>query len=185
MGAVVRWVILLGLLLSLPAITYAQPVEWPVAEGGNGHWYELVLTPTPSWAQAKLAAETFRYSNRMGHLATLNSPEEDAFVKSAFVFPDAVWLGALHDPQEPDPAVGWHWIVNEHWVYTGWCTGEPDNDPEDPLGSEEVFLTLQSGLCWDDIGDWPSGGPGFLVEYDEYGAIPTGSGSWGTLKASY
>lgn len=40
----------------------AQPFEWPLAQGGNGHFYEYVNTPTPSWNAALDAAQlrTFR-----------------------------------------------------------------------------------------------------------------------------
>src|SRR5947209_3928494 len=56
--------------------TWSQLVQWPVAQGGNGHYYEVVSAPAGiAWGNASLAAP-----NRGGYLATITSAEENAFV---------------------------------------------------------------------------------------------------------
>ena len=55
----------------------ADPVEWPIASGGNGHLYEAILTDPVTWDDTQTAAEAAG-----GYLATITSPEENAFVFS-------------------------------------------------------------------------------------------------------
>ena len=31
--------------LTFPASAFAQPIEWPESEGGNGHYYEVIEMP--------------------------------------------------------------------------------------------------------------------------------------------
>ena len=62
-----------GLITNIAA---GDAVEWRVADGGNGHWYEGVAVAADiSWDAAKVACES-----RGGHLATLTSPAEDDFL---------------------------------------------------------------------------------------------------------
>jgi hypothetical protein len=100
-----------------------QPYEWTVANGGNGHFYEFVLSGL-TWSAAKTAAES-----RGGYLATITSAAEQAFVQSKM--PAArFWLGAYHDHDAPDffpPDRGWRWVTGEPWDYTAWNPGEPNN----------------------------------------------------------
>jgi hypothetical protein len=44
----------------LTTIASAQPVQWKAADGGNGHWYEVVATGNISWTAARdLAAASY------------------------------------------------------------------------------------------------------------------------------
>ena len=72
----------------------AAPVEWSAGSGGNGHWYELVAGPSMTWTAASEAASTMTHMGGVGHLATLTSAEEWAFLVDV-VNPGAVraWLG--------------------------------------------------------------------------------------------
>ena len=69
--------IIISLLWLVPG-TMASPVQWSIADGGNGHYYEAVLVPEGiSWTDADLIA-----SSKAGdwHLATISSAEENDFV---------------------------------------------------------------------------------------------------------
>jgi len=50
------------------------PILWTVESGGNGHYYEYVSTGKP-WPEARQDALA-----RRGYLATITSPEENAFI---------------------------------------------------------------------------------------------------------
>ena len=103
----------------------AVPIEWTVASGGNGHFYEAVDLGTGiSWNDAKTAAEAAG-----GYLATITSAGEDAWV-GANLLPLIVgtgggrlgpWLGGFQDTSSPfysEPDGGWAWVTGESWDYT-------------------------------------------------------------------
>lgn len=103
-------------------------VEW------NNHCYEAVLAPGVSWQDAQAACEA-----RGGHLATITSADENAFVfslvsgDSTFWYLDyydnglGPWLGGYQVSGAVEPAGGWRWVTNEPFVYTNWEDGQPDN----------------------------------------------------------
>ena len=132
----------------------AVPIQWTVAEGGNGHWYEVVSNGM-NWTSAKAYAET-----RGGYLATVTSAEEHDFIVNNVV-PDPIlgWggglkLGGYQDTSSPsysEPGGGWSWVTGEAWSYTNWTSGEPNN-----AGGAENFLTMHpvatgsSEYSWND-----------------------------------
>ncbi|MCX6834361.1 MAG: lectin-like protein, partial [candidate division Zixibacteria bacterium] len=59
--------------------TLLNLVQWPVSEGGNGHWYAY-LPSTLSWDQARAAAVRFEKDGVAGHLATVTSEAENSFI---------------------------------------------------------------------------------------------------------
>jgi hypothetical protein len=116
-----------------------------IAEGGlpagtcynraNGHVYQAIISSTPmTWHTAWRGAQQMTYQGARGHLVTITSREEQAFVyqhfAEAFRRPHGVWLGAYQDPRAPDfrePAGGWRWVTGEPWGYTNWRAGEPND----------------------------------------------------------
>lgn len=73
---------LLTALLVLVAGPYtakaATVLQWTVAEGGNGHFFEVVNLIAPvSWEEAKLQSEVAG-----GYLATVTSQEENDWIVS-------------------------------------------------------------------------------------------------------
>ena len=96
--------IALASLLGLGA-AQAAPVQWTVASGGNGHWYEAISSPNTSWTAARAAAEA-----RGGYLATITSAAENTFV--AALVPDSgsaespYWLGGLRVSTSTNPNDG-------------------------------------------------------------------------------
>jgi hypothetical protein len=98
----------------------------------NGHCYQAVLAPGLSWDQARDSCLA-----RGGHLVTITSAEENAFVfslvsgDSAFWYLDAFgnglgpWLGGFQPNGSEMPDTGWQWVTTEPFVYTNWETGQP------------------------------------------------------------
>lgn len=146
----------------------AVPIQWTVASGGNGHWYDFLgngLAGNPntySWDGARSDAEA-----RGGYLATPTSASEWAFMQSQmfdWVGPvDPVyntcaacgfrsyqgWLGAFQNVESPsfsEPGGGWEWITGEPWSYTAWSGGEPNNS-----GGENHMMTwFHNASGWND-----------------------------------
>lgn len=127
-----------------PAAAFADIVEWPTSSGGNGHFYESVYVPEGiSWLDARDLAE-----QRGGYLATLTSPEENAFVFQLVAGDLLYWqngsgplLGGYQDRTAPDyvePAGGWRWVTGEPCSYTNWSGGGPSGFG--PSGDNEDFL---------------------------------------------
>jgi len=150
----------LGMLLGLTPRAGAQVVFF----AGTGHYYEAVNQAGLTWTQARDAAVTHTYLGRNGHLVTITSPQEQAFVIGQF--PVAVssnyWLGAYQDLNAPDysePAGGWRWVTGETWDYTSWVPGEPNNG----LAGED-FAEFWTNGNWNDYGGTHGGG--YIVEYD-------------------
>lgn len=111
-----------GCMLAAPAV--AQPIEWRIDEGGNGHFYEAVLVLGGiMWDSARVEAES-----RGGYLATITSPAENSFVFDNVASDPALWilggfaadgpwLGGFQDAGYP-PDEGWRWVTSETWRYT-------------------------------------------------------------------
>lgn len=169
-------------------LVVAQPADagiieqWKVADGGNGHFYELVELPSPiSWTDARDAASTSTHLGSNGHLVTLNSAAEDAFLKSKFenyigdpntsVPGIYAWIGLSDAAQEGN----YQWVTGEPFTYSNWAPPEPNN-----LGDEDyvwVWRRKFTGTSIDPNGtitwSWNDGvnsGPyhpsGYFVEYD-------------------
>ena len=112
----------------------ADAVQWRVEDGGNGHWYQLIVSGPISWEGARQACVTLG-----GHLATPRSAAEDSFVLSISnraSHPSAwvndfggnaagPWLGGFQPP-DADPGQPWAWVTGEPWVWSGWAPGEPN-----------------------------------------------------------
>ncbi|MEI7878291.1 MAG: C-type lectin domain-containing protein, partial [Planctomycetota bacterium] len=177
----------------------SYPVEWRVADGGNGHWYRFIPDLTISWGSAKAAA-----SAAGGHLATITASSENAFV-FAYLNSVAAWvgvrgpfLGGLQERTASDysePQGGWRWVTGELWNSANWAqygAGEPNND----FGVEDALsMDKRSGSAvWNDVALNGYGGgnqqlgnrtaSGYLVEWSsdcnadgivDYGQILSGS----------
>ncbi len=153
----------------------AVPVEWPIAEGGNGHYYERVDAPQGvTWYDAKATAETFTFLGVTGHLATITLANENSFIVNNLggvpVSISCYWLGGFQPDGSPEPAGNWQWITGEPWTYTNWSLGEPNNkyggeSGGAPAGSdEEVLLFWGNQGMWNDM-EISSFQRGFIVEY--------------------
>jgi hypothetical protein len=170
----------------------AAPVQWAVGDGGNGHWYEVIVVPGGiSWPDAQAAAAA-----QGGYLATLPSEEENLFVFNLMVatpnawvreaeWAQGAWLGGYQDRTASDysePSGGWRWLTGEPWGYTNWLQqphSQPDNDMWNQYGEDYLcfFGFLVMTPTWNDHRGlapdpqyYPQLAPSYAVEYDHYPA---------------
>ena len=142
----------------------AYPVQWRAEDGGNGHWYQVVLEPAGlAWSVAQERAVAAG-----GHLATITSQSEDelAFglagrIDAAWSGPYSLgpWLGGSQQAGAAEPAEGWTWVTGEPWNYRppsswnsgsglGSCGGNADNGGG---GAAESSLHYMWRFpCWND-----------------------------------
>ena len=133
-------------ITSSSVLAQSTAVQWTVASGGNGNWYEGDSVAR-TWASANTAA-----INRGAHLATSTSAAENAFlvlVSASTVIGglDRPWLGGYQDTNSisySEPAGGWRWVTDERWTFTSWSSIEPNN-----LGGAENWLHFGNNN-----GDW-------------------------------
>jgi hypothetical protein len=134
----------------------SYPLQWKVADGGNGHWYQ-VLSQNLIWPDAKIACE-----DRGAHLATLTSAGENTFVLTRLgIGPFAYQIGAFQPIQACEPGCLWSWVTGEPWDFTNWFPGEP-NDANATVGEDWSVMWGTTGQ-WNDIG--PGGGNSSIIEW--------------------
>ena len=122
----------------------------------TGNYYRAEATRL-SWPDARTAADALTFRACVGHLVTITSAGEEAFVLGNM--PQVIvaaagsglgggyWLGAY----QPDggnlsiePSGGWEWVTGEPFgAYTNWAGAEPNN-----LGNNEHTMQY--------LGDWSS-----------------------------
>lgn len=153
----------------------------PIYCPATGHYYERLAWPsTDTWDLAKTTAEQRSFLGTAGHLVTITSPAENAFLFES-VLPgspsDEIFIGAYQDRSAPDysePAGGWRWITGEPWEWTNWGSGEPNNWNPHHLVEEDYgaiwWLTdpelLYLSGTWNDLPQHSWGCLTFIVEYD-------------------
>jgi len=146
-------------------ITYRpQIVQWSAAAGGNGHYYEYVLGYT-TWTAANTAAQAKSFMSITGHLATITSSAENAFVLSlkGNLGDMRAWIGLTDAATEGV----FEWVTGEPFSYANWYPGEPNNSPAS--GGEDYVEFFGNGQ-WNDNADGSGGyNQGYVVEYD---AVP-------------
>lgn len=145
-----------------------QTAIWSAEEGGAGQTYVAapIRIPEPSVDALLAATSDLRYLGAAGHLATLTTPEENAFAQS--VFGNFPLIGAYQDHTSPDyqePDGGWRWVTDEPWDFTNWSPIEPNN-----FGSGEDAAQLYYDGLWNDV--FVRSDPYVLMEYAEGGAFP-------------
>jgi hypothetical protein len=130
--------------------------QWDAGFGNNGHFYKHVVGDDNRlpWGNAGAAAEALTICDGAvkGHLATLTTTEENAFV---FGLPDLPyngysWLGGFQDALFPEPLYtdsdkGWEWVTGEVWSETNWRFPPQPDDFQDNEDCVHMF---------GDLGDW-------------------------------
>ena len=154
--------LVVGSALAGSSIASAQDaVQWRVEDGGNGHWYELIVAGSPiNWGAADAQARVHG-----GLLACVTSAAENDFIRSI----DAVnpawrnlgpWLGGFQQPSGAEPAGGWGWVSGESWNWAEWTVspvGEPNNAGCGP-GNEDRLHFIACGSATPHWNDVPSSG---------------------------
>lgn len=157
----VRIALAVVVLCVVTRVSRAVPVQWKVADGGNGHFYDSI-SGSKNWPQAKAAAESMSYLGVSGHLATTTSQEEFDFLHANFA-PGSRWLGGYQDTGALDysePGGGWRWVTGEPFAFTAWHVGEPNNES----GDENILEWHSDGSGWNDL-DVRDVRPAYFVEF--------------------
>jgi len=133
-----------------PCVVGNYPVQWRVAEGGNGHWYQLVISGSVTWEAARSASVL-----RGGHLATPTSLSErnclvdvasrpEAWIEHCCGLVNGPWLGG-YQPADATSASSWRWVTGEPWSWTDWAPGEPNNGLQPNILSIQMWGGLPLG----------------------------------------
>ena len=165
--------------LFVVSTSHATPVQWEVASGGNGHFYEAILVPGTgapfvapiTWTEANAAAEAL---GNGWHLATIGSAEENAFVFSLvsgipeFWFEHGgppignsigPWLGASSPTTSSND---FEWVTGEPFAYTNWASPSPSANG-DGLHFFGRLLATTPAPTWNDYVN-TFGTKGYIIE---------------------
>lgn len=162
----------LVLMFSFIVQVEAAPILWDSGTGANGNAYEYIAGTT-TWTAANAAAGAMTFNGATGHLVTLHSSEETAFINPLYsgdpnttVF--GPWIG-LNDIVSEGTYV---WVTGEAYTYSNFSAGEPNNS-----GNEDgVHLWgATSGRPLGSWNDWQvaaNNGGGFIVEFESSEMTP-------------
>ena len=117
-----------------------EPVQ--TAKSGNKR-YEL-YDNNVTWEEAKEFCES-----KGGHLATVNSVEENALIASMIADKRCtVWLGAKLNESTND----WEWVTGEKFSCINWAAGKPSANSDSVYAQMIAFDTGLSAVagCWND-----------------------------------
>ena len=170
--------------LAYVPVTPMPEIQWPVAQGGNDHWYAAVLVGPNgiTFNQASNAAVSLS-----GHLVSISSVAENTFVlglitNPAFWFIDGAnngegpWIGGWQPTGSSEPGGGWQWVTGEPWSYTRWAGGEPNNSG----GAEDRACFFAPGTLmgtvWNDVGH-DGRLRGYVAEFETFPAAPAFTGA--------
>ena len=162
----------------------AQVSAQPVYNPGNGHNYELITTQM-TWDGARMVAGGSIFAGWQGHLATITSADENAFLAATFASGEAqyfAWIGGY----EPNDDGVWLWkgfgpenngqfsqggTATPPFNYVNWGGVEPND-----FAPGEDFAAINLGALFAGVapGGWidsPNPNPSdpiraFIVEYD-------------------
>lgn len=134
----------------------------------QGNSYAFVPTYRLSWREVHNQAETLFFEGVNGHLATITSEKENAFIKDKILplserynRPDVAYIGGTDEKIEGK----WRWITGEKWNYSDWLEGEPNNS----TASYDSLVIGNTGWY-----DWPPTSPttginGYIIEFEGTG----------------
>jgi len=156
-----------GVLVVAPQVAVA--ISTPILWSANGHFYEYVKQGGLSWSQANAAAEAQTFANLRGHLVTITSAEENAFVEGLrFGGPLRAWIG-LQDPNGTgvENPLAFQWVTGELFgidYYDSWAPGEPNNP------GSEFWVEMFTGGTWNNNQQLDPIYPtlGYIVEYEPF-----------------
>ncbi|MEM8981065.1 MAG: lectin-like protein [Pseudomonadota bacterium] len=165
-----RWInSLFALWIGLASTAQAAPVQWAVDNGGNGHYYELISTSRLTWAEAEALANSRTHAGFEGHLATITSAQEQAFLDQLNPRRLRSWLGGSDRETEGV----WKWVAGPETgqviSYTNWARNEPND-----WGSGEDYLHgwFRSNQ-WNDLNGGSRGwNRAVFVEYSTTKGVP-------------
>lgn len=123
---------------------FANPVavkaEAPAsAKVYNGNKYQI-YRQSGTWTEAKEYCESIG-----GHLATITSAKEQAFIEKLNADNNRLWIGGYRTEKNE-----WKWVTGETWKYTNWDEGEP-NDSSNVVSNENSVAVWPKK--WNDLND--------------------------------
>lgn len=158
------------LAIALATASFAAPVQWTTASGGNGNFYDVITNNDLTWDAARQAA-----IDAGGYLVTITSSQENNFVLSLLQnsFRFAAFIGATDAAVEGT----FRWTsgpeAGNALTYTNWLSGFP-NGGTAANGTEMRGNPGQLGL-WRDVAT-----TGYTSAYIiEFNAAPGGGSSGG------
>jgi len=182
----------------------ASSPSWPTPQycPATGHYYDVISALDGiNWTDAEAAAEAVVWQGQHGHLATIESAEENQFVFNLSLATDiwhvstvwyvGPWLGGFQQDGAEEPAGGWGWISGDPWGYTNWMPGQPDNNS--PPENENRLVLWGEGIIaptWNDYVDDRTASPpedrvwGYIVEFDTP-PTPVLETTWGQIKGTF
>ena len=128
-------------MIATPA--FADPVYNPE----NGHYYEYVgfadqFNYSTEWLWQQSNSQLHWFDGNRGHLATITSASENAFVTSLLPHDSRVWIGLSDRNSEGE----YYWTNGEPFSYSNWNPNQPDNANND----ENYIELLQYSGKWND-----------------------------------
>jgi hypothetical protein len=114
-------------------------VEFPTADGGTGHLYEVLADTAATYDDAVAAADALG-----GHLVSITSAAEQAFVEDLLVDSGSYWIGL----ERIGPGADFGWTTGESLMFDNFATGEPN----DYTASEDFGQIYWSADAADDNG---------------------------------
>ena len=182
-------------VVALPsAPAHADPVQWTVASGGNGHFYEFRYDNN-NFLNARASALASSYMGMSGYLATVTSAAEAAFLYGS-VNTSIAYIGGSDEGHEGT----WTWLDGPEaggvfysasggpldYAYSSWGPGEPNDGF--PNGPENALITNNDHAGqWNDVRSAGQFSLGYYVEYSataDAGAVPEPA-SWAMMVAGF
>ncbi|XP_065145817.1 ladderlectin-like [Paramisgurnus dabryanus] len=133
--AVMRALVLLFLVFSVEnAAAHDCPYGWTPF----GVKCYKIFTETVDWVTAEKNCQSVD-----SNLASVHNTVEHNFLMSLVSVDTHVWIGG-HDGEMDGQ---WLWTDGSHFVFTTWCSGQPDNN-----GGKEncLHLNYTDKHCWND-----------------------------------
>ena len=131
-----------GLPLVAPNVTLTASFD----SGVSWNVYEFHEGPV-TWVQAHKIASASTFGGVKGHLATVHSDPENAFLRY-LAGPNEFWIGLTDSGLFGGSGEGdWRWSSLEPFTYANWAPGEPN----DWAPGEDGVSVLPDGL-WNDLG---------------------------------
>jgi hypothetical protein len=185
--------LVLALATAMAPPTQAELFLGKYGTGNTWNVYEYVPTAR-TWDYARYYAETSTLSGTPGHLVTIGSAAENAFVGNSTG--NTRWIGYV-DHAGPSTIDGrtftgaaegnFAWVTGEAEPYTSWNGGEPND-----AGGEDA-ASIVGGGGWNDLPAGATLGQAdnlqvYVVEYDKLAAAPPkvpGTGQIDPLTGHY
>jgi Lectin C-type domain/Dockerin type I domain len=126
-------------------------VEWPVAQGGNGHYYQAKLRAAQlGWNAAQSDAVATG-----ANLVSIESAGEQSFTKSLMrPYSNAYWIGLSQAAGSVEPLGGWSWLNGSALNYAAWQPGQPDNaNSNQHYGAMLLTSNLSNWSDWREDGE--------------------------------